>query len=83
MPLQNATPAVLAYTRFFARPSCPQCGETQLAPEHSEFVRDGLIHHTWSCDSCGHEFRTNVELKPRSCLTNAGESEAAPAPARP
>jgi predicted RNA-binding Zn-ribbon protein involved in translation (DUF1610 family) len=62
MTLQSATPAVLAFARYFARPACPQCGETQLAPEHSEFVRDGLIHHTWACDSCGHEFRTTVEL---------------------
>ncbi len=62
MTLQSATPAVLAFARYFARPACPQCGETQFAPEHSEFVRDGLIHHTWACDSCGHEFRTTVEL---------------------
>ena len=50
MPLQSATPVVLAFARYFARPACPQCGETQLAPEHSEFVRDGVIHHTWACD---------------------------------
>jgi len=62
MSLQSATPVVLAFARYFARPACPQCGETQLAPEHSEFVRDGVIHHSWACDSCGHEFRTTVEI---------------------
>jgi hypothetical protein len=62
MPLQSATPVVLAFARYFARPACSQCGETQLAPEQSEFVRDGLIHHFWACDTCGHEFRTSVEL---------------------
>ena len=62
MPLQSATPTVTAFARYFGRQDCPLCGETQLAPEHSEFVRDGLIHHTWSCDACGHEFRTTVEL---------------------
>lgn len=62
MSLQSATPAVLAFARYFARPHCPQCGDQQLAPDRSEFVGEGLIHHTWSCDACGHEFRTTVEL---------------------
>jgi hypothetical protein len=22
-----------------------------------------VIHHTWSCDSCGHQFRTTVEFE--------------------
>ena len=62
MSLHSATPVVLAFARYFARPSCPRCGEEQFAPELSEFVGEGLIHHTWSCDACGHEFRTTVEL---------------------
>jgi ribosomal protein L37AE/L43A len=63
MSLQSATPAVLAFARYFARPSCPQCGETQLAPERSEFVGEGIVRHTWSCDGCGQEFRTTVEFE--------------------
>ena len=63
MPLQIATPAVLAFARYFARPDCPQCGETLVAPVQSEFVSDGVIHHTWSCDSCGQDFLTTVELE--------------------
>jgi hypothetical protein len=62
MSLQSATPAVFAFVRYFARPCCPQCGEGQIAPECSEFVGDGVIHHVWACDACGHEFRTTVEL---------------------
>jgi len=62
MSLQSATPAVLAFARYIARPCCPQCGDQQLAPDRSEFVGEGLIHHTWSCDACGHEFLTTVEL---------------------
>lgn len=63
MSLQSATPAVLAFARYFTRPCCPQCGETQLAPERSEFVGEGAIHHTWACESCGEEFRTRVEFE--------------------
>ena len=63
MSLQSATPVVLAFARYFARPRCPQCGEAQFAPERSEFVGDGVIQHTWSCDACGHEFGTTVEFE--------------------
>ncbi len=62
MPLHTATPVGFVFARYFARPSCPQCGETQLAPEQSEFVHDGLIQHVWACDACGHEFLTTVEF---------------------
>lgn len=62
MPLQTATPAALSFARYFARPECPRCGEIQFAPEQSEFACDGVIHHAWACDACGHEFRTTVEF---------------------
>mgnify|MGYP000150223650 CR=1 FL=1 len=62
MTLHHSTPVVHAFTSYFARPHCPQCGETQLAPERSEFAGEGVIHHTWACDACGHEFLTTVEF---------------------
>ena len=62
MPLHSATPAVLTFARYFTRPNCPACGEEQLVPELSEFAGDGVIRHTYTCDACGHEFRTVVEL---------------------
>ena len=58
----TATPVVLAFARYFTRPHCPQCGDEQLVPEQSEFAGEGRIHHIWSCDDCGHQFRTAVEL---------------------
>lgn len=63
MTLHSPTPAVLAFTRYFARPHCPRCGEMQVAPDQSEFVCEGVIHHTWSCDGCGHDFVTTVDLE--------------------
>jgi hypothetical protein len=62
MSLQSATPAVLAFARYFSRPCCPQCGEEQLVPEHSEFAGQGRVRHVWTCDDCGSEFRTAVRF---------------------
>jgi len=44
------------------RTACPYCGDRLLAPEVSEFVDGGEIRHHWSCDSCGGELRTSIEL---------------------
>jgi len=59
-------PVVQTFARYFVRPTCPDCGEEQLVPELSEFVGKGVIRHTYSCDACGHEFRTVVELGRRA-----------------
>ncbi len=62
MPLHTATPVILTFARYFTRPVCPGCGDEQLVPELSEFAGKGVIRHTYTCDACGHEFRTVVEL---------------------
>lgn len=62
MSLQNATPALFAFARYFARPLCPSCGGEQLVPEQSEFAGEGHVRHAWLCDDCGHGFCTDVEL---------------------
>ena len=49
----------------FARPACPRCGDMLLVAEESEFDAQGRIRHSWSCDSCGHEFRTSITLRRR------------------
>jgi hypothetical protein len=33
-----------------------------VAPARSQHVNHDLVRHWWSCESCGHEFRTTVEL---------------------
>jgi transcription elongation factor Elf1 len=43
-------------------PSCPHCGDTMLAPTHSEFLGGGRIRHYWSCDNCGEDMQTSVRL---------------------
>jgi transposase-like protein len=64
MSLQNATPAVIAFARYFTRPLCPQCGTEQLVPERSEFAGEGRVRHAWLCEACGYAFCTAVELPP-------------------
>jgi predicted RNA-binding Zn-ribbon protein involved in translation (DUF1610 family) len=61
MTLQ-AAPVASAGKRYFAMPPCPQCGDTLLAPKISEHVSTREVRHRWSCDACGHEFVTSVDL---------------------
>lgn len=44
-------------------PSCPQCGDTLLAPLLAEHVNAGLVHNHWACESCGHTFRKSHEFE--------------------
>ncbi len=62
MSLINATPAVIAFARYFTRPLCPRCGQEQFVPERSAFVGDGNVRHTWVCEACEQNFCTVVEF---------------------
>ncbi len=57
--------------RRFVCPRCPRCNDMLFAAAASEHVSDKQIRHTWSCDSCGHEFATSVRLafvgRPQLC----------------
>jgi transposase-like protein len=57
-------PSVHEFRRQLPRPACPRCGEPHLAAAASELVDCGQIRHSWSCDSCGHDFVTDVRLAP-------------------
>ena len=63
MSLQNATPAVFTFARYFTRPLCPECNHEQFVPERSAFVNDGNVCHGWLCEACGHDFCTTVEIR--------------------
>ena len=68
MTLQTNTPKSAPVTNpafYSQRPACPRCGEVLLVAEESEFDVHGRIRHSWSCDSCGHEFRTSITLRRR------------------
>jgi hypothetical protein len=40
--------------------SCPQCSESLLAPDWSEYLSERCVRHTWSCEACGYQFETAV-----------------------
>lgn len=57
--------------------ACHNCGDNIFGAEASEYTDDGQIGNFWSCDACGHTFRTsirvNVEGKcPRAEVLDAG-----------
>ncbi len=52
----------LALLPFFQRPTCPSCGDTLFAATATEYFGEGLMHHSWSCEICQHEFQTAVEM---------------------
>jgi transposase-like protein len=47
---------------FFQRPFCPHCGEATFAATATEYAGKGRIRNSWSCESCRHEFQTDVEM---------------------
>jgi transcription elongation factor Elf1 len=55
--IENATRARLATYR---KNNCPQCSESLLAPDWSEYVSERCVRHTWSCQACGYQFETAV-----------------------
>jgi hypothetical protein len=44
------------------RSHCPRCDDLMVAPARSQHVQNDLVRHWWSCETCGHEFRTTVRL---------------------
>lgn len=62
MSLQNATPAVISFARYFTRPLCPACGREQFVPERSAFAGEGSVRHAWLCEACGHGFCTAIDF---------------------
>jgi transcription elongation factor Elf1 len=65
MRLHSQAPLAFEFRRYLSNPSCPRCGNHLVAAETSEFLRDGQIRHSWSCESCGHDFQTAVTLAER------------------
>jgi hypothetical protein len=44
----------------YGQNGCPQCSESLLAPDWSEYLSDRCVRHTWSCEACGYQFETTV-----------------------
>jgi hypothetical protein len=42
--------------------SCRQCHSALIAPNRSEYVGKNHVRHFWSCENCGHDSETSVNL---------------------
>jgi uncharacterized protein with PIN domain len=43
--------------------ACAQCNARLIAPNWSEYVNEHQVRHSWSCESCGHQFETSDHLR--------------------
>jgi uncharacterized protein with PIN domain len=51
---------------------CIRCNDNLIAPDESQYVSERHVSHSWSCESCGHEFETSDHLDfnvPRELLS--------------
>ena len=58
----HSNPPIVAFTRYLRSPRCPRCSDTLFAAKATAFAGNGVIWHTWCCDSCHHEFRTTIAI---------------------
>lgn len=64
MKAHATAPAFSVEPRSFMRSFCPACHDLMVAAEMSQHVTTDVVRHWWTCKSCGHEFRTTVQLPP-------------------
>jgi DNA-directed RNA polymerase subunit RPC12/RpoP len=43
--------------------ACALCNHRLIAPNWSEYVSENHVRHSWSCESCGHQFETSDRLR--------------------
>jgi hypothetical protein len=43
--------------------ACTECHEILIAPKSSMHVSSHEVRHFWSCDNCGHEIESAVNLR--------------------
>jgi len=43
--------------------ACIRCNDSLIAPNWSEYVSENHVRHSWSCESCGHQFETSDRLR--------------------
>jgi RNase P subunit RPR2 len=62
MKRHATVPAFSVEAHSFVRSFCPECHDLMVAATQSQHVDKNVVRHWWSCESCGHEFRTTVRL---------------------
>jgi len=56
-------PAFSVEPHNFVHSFCPECHDLLVAATESQLVNLDVVRHSWSCEACGHEFRTTVRLR--------------------
>ena len=46
--------------------ACVRCNYTLIAPNWSEYVSEHQVRHSWSCESCGHQFDVQVSASTKT-----------------
>jgi RNase P subunit RPR2 len=62
MKFHATAPAFSIARHNFMRSFCPQCHDLLVAAARSQHVEDDVVRHWWTCESCGYEFGTTVQL---------------------
>jgi transcription elongation factor Elf1 len=62
MKCHETTPAFSVEPHKLVRSFCPACHDLMVAATKSQHVDRNVVRHWWSCETCGHEFRTTVRL---------------------
>jgi len=76
MKFHATAPSLSRGPRNVMRSFCPECHDLVVAAAKSQHVAEGVVRHWWSCDSCGHEFRTTVRLPALSAAARQPELTA-------
>ena len=42
---------------------CPHCNGSVIAPHCSKYVSEEQVRHFWSCEDCGHQIESIVDLR--------------------
>lgn len=69
MRFHGTTPEACVEPRK-SRSVCPECRDLIVAAAMSQHVSEDVVRHFWACESCGHEFRTTVNLAARFTQQN-------------
>lgn len=70
MKYHGTAPACAIAPYKVSRLLCPQCQDLIIAATQSQHVSRNEIRHWWTCEACGHQFRTTVRY-----LRSFAESE--------
>jgi hypothetical protein len=83
MKYHGTAPACSIAPYNISRLLCPRCQDLIIAATQSQHVSVNEIRHWWTCETCGHEFRTTVRWLPSLAENEAAGDETEREPPSP